>query len=75
MIAPNALKRIDIKEGQIWRERDPRFERYVKVTMLLRPRGLRVRTCDLHGDFKRGARQTEINQDRFSKAFTLIIDV
>lgn len=63
---------LTIQEGQIWRENDKRFTRFVKVIRLLRPNGLRVRTCDEHGDFARRSRETEVNQDRFLKAFTLI---
>lgn len=62
----------EIQEGQIWRERDPRFVRYVKVMMILRPKGVRVKTCTERGEHLKGARETEVNRDRFAKAFTLI---
>ena len=59
---------IEVKEGQIWRERDARFTRYVKI--LESPRDwIRVRTCDEYGTIARGSRASLVAADRFPKAF------
>lgn len=55
--------------GTIWRERDPRFTRFVKV---LEPTSgwVRVRTWAA-GEFVRGSRVSLIDLDAFHKRFTL----
>jgi hypothetical protein len=74
ILAMNGRRNMDhhVQEGQIWHERDRRTDRFVKVLMLLRPDGLRIRTCDRDGSFKRGSRESEVDAKRFVKTFDLV---
>lgn len=59
-----------IKKGQVWKDRDPRFERYVKV--LGKSDGyVQVQTCTVEGDIQR-APKTRVRADRFEKRFGLV---
>lgn len=67
------MKRLDgvkvMKIGDIYRDNDKRFVRYVKI--LSSPSGwVRVRTCAESGEFVHGSRESLVDTFRFEKAFS-----
>lgn len=58
-----------IQEGQIWRDLDPRFVRFVKILVQTSRGWVRIRSCDEKGDFIKGSRVSMVDEKRFAKAF------
>lgn len=58
----------DPVEGDIWHERDPRADRFVKI---LQPTSgwVRLRSCTRGGEFIRGTRVSLVAADKFLKRF------
>lgn len=57
---------VKIRPGQIWRENDSRFVRYILI-LRVTEHGCYFRTCDFDGLFKSGTRESRANRSRFDK--------
>ena len=69
---------VELKVGQIWRDNDPRRDRYVRIVRVPRPGFslVRIRCCDERGDHMPGYPETGTNTKRFGRkgrdGFTLV---
>jgi hypothetical protein len=61
----DAMSKPEIRIGQIWRENDPRMERYVAVTFV-RPDSITIIRVNADGSPYRGARHGCANPARFN---------
>lgn len=62
-------QREDVKVGQIWREVDPRQERYIRVERVLTPHVIDIRCVTFDGTLwipKKGTRLTQALATRFN---------
>jgi hypothetical protein len=68
-----------VKVGQIWRDNDPRVNRFVRIIRVVRPATVRIRSCYSTGENKRGRAEVSTGIERFVKqgtrGFTLVKDV
>lgn len=57
-----------IEEGQIWKEDDKRFDRYVRVEFVcVGGERVRIKRCHRDGTFWKAGRSTEASAARFGK--------
>ncbi len=60
--------------GSVWKERDRRFERYIKVIEIVQARWVRIRTCEADGSEPERTRRTLADMDAFGKRYKLVED-
>ena len=58
-----------LSEGQVWKEDDKRFTRYIRIQFVcVGGRRVRIQRCLPDGTVPKGARSTEASADRFGRS-------
>lgn len=69
----------EVKVGQVWREKDKRFSRYVRlvalVTAPMREDRVKTRPCNSDGSSRSFGPTTKIKVSNIQTRFELVIDV